>query len=255
MSKWTALLLAGSRPSGDPLARSMGVAHKALIPVAGKPMVLRPLSTLMGNDQVGRIFVLTQNPDDLQPVLPEDSRIDVRASCGTIAETLEQLIIAKAVDFPILVTTADHALLDSRMLSEFMTKAAGADLALGVVERSALLARLPQTKRTWLAFRGGAYSGANLFAFGSIKALSAIEQWRSVEQDRKKGWRVLAALGPALLLGAVLRLRTLDQSVASVGRRLGIAIRAVVLSNPLAGVDVDKPADHALVEAILSGRA
>jgi hypothetical protein len=117
------------------------------------------------------------------------------------------------------------------------------------------MARLPQTKRTWLKFRGGAYTGANMFAFGSEKVLPAIERWRSVEQDRKKGWRVLAAIGPALLLGAVLRVRTLDESVASVGRKLGVTIRAVVLSNPLAGVDVDKPEDHALVEAILEGRA
>jgi hypothetical protein len=154
-----------------------------------------------------------------------------------------------------IVTTADHALLDGATIAEFIGKADGADLAIGVVERHSLLARLPQTKRTWLAFRGGAYSGANLFAFGSIKALAAIEQWRSVEQDRKKGWRVLAALGPVLLLGAILRLRTLDQSLAAVARRLGMTARAIVLTNPLAAVDVDKPVDHALVEAILSGRA
>lgn len=255
MSKWTALLLAGSRAAGDPFAQTMGVAHKALIAIAGEPMVLRPLRTLIASDQVGRILVLTQNPADLEPVIPNDSKIEVRPSQGTIAGTLEQLIIARSVEFPILVTTADHALLDDEMLSEFITKAAGADLAVAVVERSALMARLPQTKRTWLPFRGGAYSGANLFALGSVKALSAIELWRSVEQDRKKGWRVLAALGPILLVGAVLRLRTLDQSVASVGRKLAITIRAVVLSNPLAGVDVDKPADHALVEVILTGRA
>ncbi|HEX5238542.1 MAG TPA: NTP transferase domain-containing protein [Sphingomicrobium sp.] len=233
----------------------MEVTHKALIPVAGEPMMLRPLRTILGSDQISRIIVLTQDPADLEAIIPHDPRIDIRASQGTIAGTLEKLIIAKCVKFPILVTTADHALLDAQMLAEFIAKAAGADLALGVVERTALLARLPQTKRTWLPFRGGAYSGANLFAFGSIKSLSAIEQWRSVEQDRKKGWRVLAALGPALLLGAVLRLRSLDQSAETMGRKLGIIIRAVVLSNPLAGVDVDKPVDHALVEAILSGRA
>ena len=255
MSKWTALLLAGSRPAGDPLAQSMGVSHKALIPIAGQPMLLRPLEVLLNSNDIEAVTVLTQDPADLEPVLPNDDKLAVRASATTIAETLEQLIIARAVQFPVLVTTADHALLDMQMLSEFMTRASGADVALGVVERSALLGRLPQTKRTWLPFRGGAYSGANLFAFGSIKALSAIEQWRSVEQDRKKGWRVLSALGPALLLGAVLRLRTLDQSVEAMGRKLGIDIRAVVLSNPLAGVDVDKSVDHALVEAILSGRA
>lgn len=255
MTQWTALLLAGSRPAGDPLARSMGVSHKALIPVGGEPMVLRPLRALLGSKNIGNVIVLTQNSDDLRPVLPEDARIAFRPSRATIAETIEELIAKKAVQFPVLVTTADHALLDTQMIGEFTDKAAGADLAVAVIERKALLARLPQSKRTWLAFRGGAYSGANLFALGSIKSLAAIEQWRSVEQDRKKGWRVLAALGPALLLGAVLRLRTLDQSIAAMGRKLGLDARAVVLSNPLAGVDVDKPVDHALVEAVLSGRA
>jgi hypothetical protein len=118
-----------------------------------------------------------------------------------------------------------------------------------------LLARFPQTRRTWLSFRGGSYSGANLFAFGSARVLPAIAQWRAVEQERKKGWRVLAAIGPALVLGAVLRLRTLDQSVDSVGRKLGLSIRAIEMSNPVAAIDVDKPEDHALVEAILAGRA
>jgi len=32
-------------------------------------------------------------------------------------------------------------------------------------------------------------------------------------------------------------------------------VKAVELSNALAGVDVDKPADHTLAEAILAGKA
>lgn len=253
--RWTAVVLAGSRPKGDPLARSMMVGHKALIPLAGEPMVLRPLRALLASDQVGEIIVLTQDPADLRPVMPDDERIQIRASGDTIASTISELITSHAAEYPVLVTTADHALLDTQMIADFTAKAEGSDLAIGIVERGALLARLPDTKRTWLKFRGGAYTGANLFAFGSPKVLGAIEHWRSVEQDRKKGWRVLAALGPASLLGALLRLRTLDQSIASVGRRLGMTARAVVLGNPLAGVDVDKVEDHALVEAILQARA
>jgi hypothetical protein len=57
------------------------------------------------------------------------------------------------------------------------------------------------------------------------------------------------------LLGAVLRIRTLDQTLETVGKRLGLVIRKVELSNPLAAVDVDKPADHLLVTAIIEGRA
>jgi GTP:adenosylcobinamide-phosphate guanylyltransferase len=255
VSRWTALLLAGSRPQGDPLARSMMLGHKALIPVGGEPMVLRPVRALLASPQVSDVIVLTQTPEDLRPVLPDDSRVSLRASRGTIAATIAELIGDRSARFPVLVATADHALLDPAMIAEFTAKAEGADLAIAVVERRPLIARFPQTKRTWLSFRGGSYSGANLFAFGSSRVLPAIEQWRAVEQERKKGWRVLAAIGPALLLGAVLRVRTLQQSVESVGRKLDLSIRAIEMSNPIAAIDVDKPEDHALVEAILAGRA
>ena len=115
--------------------------------------------------------------------------------------------------------------------------------------------RLPSTRRTWLKFRGGAYTGANLFALASPKVAPAIELWRSVEQDRKKAWRIISLLGPIMLLVTALRLASLDDVLDQLSGRLGLKLRAVRLSNPLAGVDVDKPEDHALAEAILEGRA
>ena len=87
------------------------------------------------------------------------------------------------------------------------------------------------------------------------KARIGIERWRAVEQDRKKGWRVLLQMGLPLFLGAVLRVRDLDQSARGLSRSLGITIKGVVLSDPTAAIDVDKPADYTLVNAILAGRA
>jgi hypothetical protein len=158
-------------------------------------------------------------------------------------------------EWPLLVTTADHALLDAATVDEFCSAATGADIAIGVVERDALMRRLPSTRRTWVKFRGGAYTGANLFALRSPAVAPAIELWRSVEQDRKKGWRLISMFGLATLLGAGLRLLSLDSVLARAGRKLGLTVTAVRLSNPLAGVDVDKSDDHILVEAILAGRA
>ena len=218
-------------------------------------MVRRPATALLHSPNIDRIRVLAQQPERIAEVLPADDRLKIEPSEGTIASTLDAILSDPTTQFPLLVTTADHALLDPAMIEEFCAKAAGADVAIGMVERRALMARLPNTGRTWLSFRGGAYSGANLFAFGGPRAANAVALWRSVEQDRKKGWRMIAALGPALLLGAVLRIRTLDQTLEAVGRRLGLSIRKVELSNPLAAVDVDKPADHQLVTAIIEGRA
>ena len=248
-------MLAGSRPGGDPLAASFGTDLKALIPVAGEPMVRRPVEALLANDKIGSVTVLAQQVERIAATLPSDPRLTVRGSDNTIAATLLVLCDDPATRWPLLITTADHALLDGAMIAEFCDCAAGADIAIGVVERRRLMARLPQSKRTWIAFRGGAYSGANLFALGTPKAARAIALWRAVEQDRKKGWRLLLALGPTLFLGAALRLLTVDQAVARIGRRLGLTIKAVQMSDPLAAVDVDKPSDHQLVEAILAGRA
>ena len=254
MTRWNALLLAGSRPGGDPFAKLYGVELKPLIPICGEPMVLRPLRALLASSQVEAVRLLTQEPDQIAAVLPDDPRWSVEPSSGTIAETLDAICNAPSARWPMLVTTADHALLDAAMIDQFCREAEGADLAIGVVTKSALQKRLPQSRRTWIGLRQGKYTGANLFAFGSPRALKAVELWREVEQDRKKGWRLLLALGWPGLLG-LLRLRTLDQTLATMGRKLGVSLRAVRLDDPLAAVDVDKPQDYELVTAILERRA
>lgn len=251
---WTAVILAGSRPGVDPLAAAFGTELKVLIPVGGTPMVRRPVDTLLASGRFSRIRVLTQQPEPISAVLPSDPRLSVEPAGTTIAATLEAICFDPTAEWPVLVTTADHALLDEAMVEDFCSRAQGAGIAIGLVERQAFSRRLPQSQRTWLPFRGGAYSGANLFALGGPKVVPALELWRSVEQDRKKVWSLLWGIGPMTFLGAILRLRTLDQTLQRIGRSLGIEVRAVELENPLAALDVDKPADKLLVEAVLEGR-
>jgi GTP:adenosylcobinamide-phosphate guanylyltransferase len=253
--KYTAVVLAGSRPGGDPFARQFGNDIKALIAVGGEPMIRRPVRALLASANVGEVIILTQAPDRIANVIPTDPRVAIRHSRGTIAETMLELCSDLSTRWPLLVTTADHALLDAATIDEFCNGATGADLAVGLVDQATLMHRFPNAERTWLKFRGGAYTGANLFMLGSPKTARAIRLWRSVEQDRKKGWRVIALLGPGVLLGTLLRLLSVDHVANRLGRKLGLTIRAVRLSNPVAGVDVDKPADHTLVEAILAGKA
>jgi GTP:adenosylcobinamide-phosphate guanylyltransferase len=252
---FTAIVLAGSRPGRDAFAEQYGTDLKALIPIAGEPMVRRPVRALLNSGAVGQVVVLSQAPERIAAAIEADPRVEFRASQGTIAETILGLLDDPATKWPLLVTTADHALLDAAMVDEFVAGAADADVALGVVERGTLLLRFPDAQRTWLKFRGGAYTGANLFVLSSPAVRPAIELWRSVEQDRKKAWRVLSLLGPVTLLCIALRLVSLNEVMKQLSDRLRLKVKAVALSDPLAGIDVDKPADHDLVEAILAGKA
>lgn len=252
MMRWTGIVLAGSRPGVDAFAQRYGTDLKALIPVGGVPMVRRPVEALLASDVIGDIHVLSQDPERIAAALPADPRLKVGRSGATISETLLALCDDPGIAWPLLVTTADHALLDPAMVRDFCNRTARCDIAIGVVERRQLARKVRHAHRTWVKFRGGAYSGANLFALRTPKVASAIELWRAVEQDRKKAFKLLWKIGPLIFLGAVLRRKTLDETLRRVSRRVGVVIRAVEPANPLAAIDVDKPSDLAMVESILS---
>jgi hypothetical protein len=110
-------------------------------------------------------------------------------------------------------------------------------------------------QRTWLRFARGAWTGANLFYFAGPEALPVIESWAEVEQDRKKGWKLILRFGIGLLLRSMTRTITLQSAVKRAGRRFGANVRIVPLDDPLAAVDVDKLSDLELAEAVLEGRA
>jgi GTP:adenosylcobinamide-phosphate guanylyltransferase len=254
----TAILLAGARPVPDPLAVAAGVPVKPLAPVAGRPMIDYPARALLGHPAVGQLVILTQRPDlyAADPAtawLASHPRVRFETGGQGIASSLLALMAGQDRSYPLLLTTADHVLLDYAMLDQFVAEAAGADVAVALVERRTLLARYPQSRRTWLKFRDGWWSGANLFWFGSDKAKRIIALWQEVEQDRKKGWKILAAFGPVALLGALLRILTLRGGIARVGRKFGLNARLVAMDKAEACIDADKPEDVTLIEAIVRG--
>ena len=51
------MLLAGQRPGTDPLAEAYGIELKALVPIAGVPMVRRVLDTLLDIPAFDRIVI------------------------------------------------------------------------------------------------------------------------------------------------------------------------------------------------------
>lgn len=253
---WTALVLAGQRPGVDPLAAAFGETYKALIPIDGAPMLARVVATLEDTPQIARIVVLAQEPDALRHAVPPSPRLRWAAGGAGISRSILAVAGGEAAPWPILLTTADHPLLTRAMIGDFLAGVGDADVAVAMVERAAMLARYPATKRTWLRFRGGAWSGANLFALTGPNAARALELWAAAEQDRKQAFKLFRHFGLALALRAITRTITLPDALARAGAALRVKARLVPLPQAEAAIDVDKPADHALAEAILrAGRA
>ena len=258
MGEWTAIVLAGRRPGEDGFAAAHGVAAKALIPAGGEPMLGRVARTLLASPSVGRIVVLAQQAEALLGGELEWMAVDPRISTAEAGDGISQSVGALAgtaqAPYPVLVTTADHPLLQPEMVETFIAGAAGADAAFAMVERSTVERVHPATRRTWLKAANGHYSGANLFAFMTPQSRSGIEFWARAEKDRKRTLKLLSYLGPGIFLRAVTRTISLQAAAERAGRKAGIRLKAVPLPFAEAAIDVDKPADLELAERILAAR-
>ncbi len=258
-SGWTALVLAGQRPGVDRLAAHFGREAKALIPVAGEPMLSRVLRALAATPGIARIIVLAQDAPALlaDPALAwtaGDSRIEPRVSGHTISGSVRDAVTDPAVGLPVLVTTADNVMLTPPTVTAFIAGSGAGDVCVAMVERSQLEAAVGPNRRTWLTFKDGAFTGANLFALTGPAATRALTFWERVEPDRKSVLRLAAHFGPVLMVKLLLKRMTLAQALAAAGERLGVSAAPVLLADGRMGVDVDKPEDHTLAESLLTGQ-
>ena len=256
---WTAILLAGQRPGVDPLAQAFGEQWKALIRIDGEAMLSRVAKTLLASPSIARIVVVAQQPEVLFTGdcawLANEPRIGTAVSSSGIAVSVAGLAGTEKAPWPVLVTTADHPLLTPAMVEAAIAGVGGADVGVGMVSSRTLLAAYPGNKRTWLKFAGGEWTGANLFALASLKAMPALIAWSEVERDRKKALKLIWHFGPLLAIRAVTRTITLAGALAKAGRKLGAKVVPIALPFAEAGIDVDKPSDHVLAEQILKARA
>lgn len=257
-----AVVLAGDRTRPDAVAEAAGVPCKALVPVAGTPMVQRVLQALWESALIDRIVLCGPPRGVIQctPVLQQllaAPRVEWLPCAASPSASALQGLDALPAERITLLTTADHALLSAPIIRFFLerARAGGWDLAVAVAEQRSVAARFPSARRTAIRLRGGPYCGCNLYAFLSPKARRLAELWLDVERQRKRPWRIVTRLlGWRGVARYALGRLTLEQALEQLSTRLGVRIGAVILPYPEAAVDVDTPADRHLAEAILSER-
>jgi GTP:adenosylcobinamide-phosphate guanylyltransferase len=255
---WTAILLAGQRPGENDFALGHGVSAKALIPAGGEPMLGRVAKALLAAPSIREVVVLAQDPDRLLQGelawMATHPKIRTAMAGDGISTSITRIAGTAEAPWPLLVVTADHALLTPEMVELFLAGTKGADAAFATVERQVVEAAYPETRRTWIKFSDGHYTGANLFALTGPNARKGLDLWSNVEQDRKKSIKLLMFFGPLLALRAITRTISLDAAVRTIGRKAGFVARPVRMPIAEAAIDVDKPSDLELVEQILSRR-
>lgn len=256
--RFTALVLAADRGPADPVAAMAGASCKALVPVAGIPMVRRVVEALESSDRIGHIVLLGPAKsllahDASMAQLLDTARISWLEPAGSPSASAALGLARQPAGRPVLVTTADHALLSREMIDYFLQEAtsSGCDMVVAVTLLDRVLARFPGTRRTGIRLRGGPYCGSNLFAFMTEEARRLASFWQRVEHDRKHPRRVVAGvLGLSGILRYLLGRLTLEQALQRLSDRLGLNIGAVIMPCAEAAIDVDSPLDYQMVEQL-----
>jgi CTP:molybdopterin cytidylyltransferase MocA len=256
-----ALILAGSRGPDDPMAKAAGVSHKALLPVAGVPMLLRVVEAVRATSEIQRIYVCIEDARVIAAVpgleaLQRAQLLEVVPAAESPAASVAAALSRIDLSQPLLVTTGDHPLLTPAILQCFLEAApTDCDLAVALAPSDIVSAAYPGAIRTFYRLGQRRFSGCNLFLVRSPKVARVAQFWRRMEVHRKRPLRLIWEIGPLALIKVVLGMITAEQAFAYLSRKTGAIIRHVELPIADAAVDVDKPADLELVERIFANRA
>lgn len=259
----TTVVLAGERPGGNALAQAFASASSLTLDLNGRAVIDWTL-TAVANSSVDHIVLV--GPGDaalehpaVQPWLKHERVSRIQPAAGPAASAVLGANVRGV--YPLLLTAADHALLQASDIDDFCAyaqaraEATGADLVVGLVEYAQVQARFPHSRRTLLKFADGACCGSNLFWLATANSARVLELWSEFEALRKQPWKIAWGIGLGACVRYLLGRLSVADAFAALSTRAGAHVTFCKLSSAELAVDVDSVADLELAQEVLRERA
>lgn len=235
-----AVVLAGGEPN-DALAREVGVAAKALMPLRDRPMSAYVLEALRASrcvDQVVYVGPTTRRLDGLYArALPPGRRMVDSLALGVGAALG---LLEPAATSRILVLTADIPWITGEGVDRFVSAAPDAALVYPAIAESSAREQFPDQRRTFVRVGGERFTAGNLMLIEPAIVPALLPFVDRAYRARKNPLALANLVGLDLALrlaGGWLDFETLERRV---GRLLGAEVRVQVSRDATLGADIDK---------------
>lgn len=240
-----AIVIAGGIPNPeDPLYEFLKGDAKALVDVAGKPMVQWVLDALGSAQQVDKVIVVGLSPKTAlscqKPLyfVSNQGRMLANIVAG-VNKSLEldkntQYVLVVSSDIPAVKPEHVDWLVETCMETED-------DLYYGVCPRDVMETRFPNSKRTYTHLKDMDVCGADMNVTHVRMATEHLDMWESLIGSRKSPLRQAGIIGFGTLFALLTRRLTLEDALSRVCGRIGIQGRAIVWEHAEPCMDVDKP--------------
>lgn len=251
-----AIVTAGGIPRPeDPLYTYSHGDSKALIDVAGKPMIQWVLDALGGAKRVNNVIVVGLSPKSgvtcKKPIYFVSNQGRMLANIVTgVNKALElnkknQYVLVVSSDIPALKPEMVDWLVDTCMETKD-------DLYYGVCPREVMETRFPDSKRTYTHLKDMDVCGADMNITHVRMTTEHLDMWEQLIGTRKSPLRQAGIIGLGTLFALFTRRLTLEDAVTRVCDRIGIKGRAIVWPYAEPCMDVDKPSQLELLRADLA---
>lgn len=217
---------------------------KALIDVAGKPMIQWVLDALGEAKRVDNVIVIGLSPKSgitcKKPLhfVSNQGRMLANIVAG-VNKALEinrrnKYVLVASSDIP----TIKPDMVDWLIKTCMETKD---DLYYGVCPRDVMEARFPNSKRTYTHLKDMDVCGADINVTHVRMTTEHLDMWESLIGSRKSPLKQASLIGFGTLFALFTRQLTLEDAVRRVSERIGIKARAIVWPYAEPCMDVDKP--------------
>ncbi len=240
-----ALIIAGGLPKpGDLLYEETQGKSKALLDVAGKPMVQWVLDALDGSDNIDEIFIIGLN--DLEGVNSKKQLHQIEDQGGMISNIkagVQMIEKMKPGTKHVLVSAADIPAVTSEMVDWLIdqTKGKDFDINYNVVERSIMESRFPGSNRTYTKLKGIHLCGGDMNIISTWTVTAKDGLWSKLEAARKNVFRQASLIGLDTLFLIIFRLLNFEGIANYAQKKLGMKILALQTPYAEIAMDVDKP--------------
>ena len=251
-----AIVIAGGIPHPeDPLYTYLKGDAKALVDIAGKPMVQWVLDALGDAKRVDNVIVVGLSPkNQLTCRKPLHYLANQGRMLANIVAGVDKSLQLNKKSKYVLIVSSDIPALKADMVDWLVDTALQTkdDLYYGVCPREVMEKRFPGSNRTYTKLKDMEVCGADINVSHVRMATEHLDTWESLIGARKSPFSQASKLGLGLLFSLLTRQLTFEDAVRRVSDRIGIKGRAVIWPFAEAAMDVDKPHQLELLRADLA---
>jgi len=249
---------AGWTPSDDdPLAEYTHSGPKAVIPIAGRPMITYVVDAIAATRHVKHVVIVALDPNaEVEFSVPVEHVPDAGSLIGNAEAGLRYALDHYPNLDGVLICSSDLPLITSDMLNDIVEECFQTehDLYYTIVERAVMEGRFPESKRSYMHLVEGDFAGGDVFLVRPSLTVDHRDLLQELASARKSVLRQARMIGLRIFLKLLFRRLALNEIVQRVSQVLGMNARVIQFPHAEVGMDVDKPFQLEIVLAELKAR-